>query len=441
MTSNKDVKNPWTYEDDLEHYPCIIEWWAFIFFFKTIENNKKWASKSAFVQWHEKSNEIGSMFNFSIFDENEGKNYGSYSKKYDRKLDSVKGKLEVHYNDCFLKGSYPNYEIFANDKENNIKLNIKYKAISLPHWVGQDVTNGWLPMGTGFYRYGFVPINKVTGTMEIKNKTYQIEGKGYLEHVWGDIWYDNPFSNITSLRRTISIYVKFLKWWLQNHKIKIPSSIQFATESNPFGYDWSWALFDNGWTMFYGNILSWIMEGPVTGILIISKDGKNYKEFGNITFKYIKTQYSKKYDFVYPTEYEIKAKNEKESLYLKFKMTNEAREYLSKFSKGKYFIGFIICEAPGKVEGYYSDGKIKVKLKGIAKIEPQRQISIIGHNTLKIDFLKPPSGIGITFDLDSHYFKKRIFTQIQLAPYPKLNMTLKKIEDYNKNLNKKSSLN
>jgi hypothetical protein len=433
MIKNIDTQNPWTYEDDLEHFPCIIEWWAFIFFFKTIENNKRWNSKIGFIQRNEKTS-FGSMFNFCVFDNSEKKIYDSYSKNYDKKLDSEKGKLHVRYDDCCLKGSYPNYEFFAHDKANNIKLNIKYKAVSIPRWIAQDITKGWLPMGAGFYRYGFIPINEVTGTIEIKNETFHIKGKGYFEHVWGDIWYDNPFSNITSLKRTISIYLKLLKWWLKHQKIKIPDSIQFATENNPIGYDWSWALFDNGWTIFYGNIMSWIMKGPATGILIFSKDGKNYKEFADITFRYIKTQYSKKYDFVYPTEYEIKAINGKETLYLKFKMTADAREYFSKFLKGKYFVGFIICEAPGVVEGYYSDGDKKVKLKGITKIEPQRQVTLLGHNTLKIDFLKPPKGIGVTFDFDSHFLNKKLFINLQLAPRPKIRMNLKRSSDFKKKL-------
>jgi hypothetical protein len=249
------------------------------------------------------------------------------------------------------------------------------------------------------------------------------------------MWYDNPFVNIKGKKRTLSIYLTFLKWWIMNNKITIPNSIKFATENNPFGYDWSWALFDNGWTLFYGNILSYIMEGPVTGTLIFSKDGKNYKEFNKIYFKYNKTKNSVNYDFVFPTDFEIEARDGKETLNLRFKMTVEPREYLSKFSKGKYFIGFIISEAPGVVEGHYSDGDKEVKLKGIAKIEPQRQVTIFGHNTIKIDFLKPPKGVGISLDLDSHYLSKQLLFNLQLAPRPKINFKIKKTKGHRKNIN------
>lgn len=433
MTKKSDVQNPWKYEDDLVHENSIIEWWAFIFFFRSLENNKKWDSKTGFVQWNEKT-DIGSMFNFSMFNESEGKSYGIYSKNYEKQLDSKKGMLNVRYEDCWLKGSYPNYEFYVNDKKDNIKLNVKYKAVSLPRWVAQDVTKGWLPMGSGFYRYGFIPINKISGTMEIKNKKYKIEGEGYLEHVWGDMWYDNPFVNVTGMKRAFSIYLTFLKWWIKHNKITIPNSIKYATENNPFGYDWSWALFENGWTLFYGNIMSYIMEGPATGTLVLSKDGKNYQEFSNITFKYNKVKESVNYDFVFPTDLEIKAKNGKEALDLRFRMTADPREYVSKFAKGKYFIGFIIAESPGIVEGFYSDGEKKVKLKGIAKIEPQRQVTIFGHNTLKIDFLKPPNGFGISIDLDTHYLNKRLLFNLQLAPRPKIKFKVNKAKDHKNNI-------
>jgi hypothetical protein len=170
------------------------------------------------------------------------------------------------------------------------------------------------------------------------------------------------------------------------------------------------------------------MEGPTAGTLILSKDGKTYVEFCNVHFKYNKTQYSKNYDFYYPEELEVTATKGKEKLHLRFKMTNESREYISRFSGGKYWLGFVICEAPGIVDGYYLDGEEKIKLSGTCKIEPQRQASIIGHNSLRIDFVKPPGGIGISFDLDSHYFRKKILFQIKLAPHLKIKINFKRID-------------
>jgi len=425
--NSKEI-NPWTPEDEREHFPSIMEWWCAIAFFRTIENNKKWSFKGSFTEWFEKP-KTGSVMSMTLFDQDTGKHiiYGSRNGK--DKLESANDRFYVKYEDSLIEGTYPKYKIYFNDKENNIKFNINYEAEALPHWIAQDITGGWLPMGLGFYRYGFIPKCKVSGTMVTSDKTYQIEGNGYFEHVWGSIKYYDTLENLSGLKKSLSIYSKLIGWWIRNHKIRIPKSIEFSTENNPLGYDWAWALLDNGWMIFYGNIMFWLSEGPIAGTLILSKDGKTYTEFCNVHFKYNKTKYSETYDFYYPTELEAIATKGKEKLHLKFKMTGECREYESRFSKGKYWLGFVICEAPGVVDGYYFDGEKKTKLSGICKIEPQRQASVVGHNSLRLEFTKPPNGVGISFELDSHYFKKKVFFKIQLAPCPNIKINFKKIDD------------
>ena len=192
-------------------------------------------------------------------------------------------------------------------------------------------------------------------------------------------------------------------------------------------------------TFFFGCIMFWIMEGPLVGSLILSKDGKRYVEFNTASFRYVKQHYAKEYDFFYPSELEVIAFRGKEKLQLRFKMTVDSREYVSRFSDGKYWRGFVICEAPGVVEGHYFDGEKETHLTGICRMEPQRQVSILGHNSITIDFLKPPKGFGVSFELDSHYLKKKMYTKLQLAPRPKIKMNLKRTDDSKKN--KKQSNN
>ena len=214
--------------------------------------------------------------------------------------------------------------------------------------------------------------------------------------------------------------------WICNNKIKIPKSLKFCTENSPFGYDWALALLDNGWSIFYGNTMFWFMEGPVAGLLILTRDGKTYEEWFNINFKYIKTQKAKELDFYYPTEMEINATKGKEKIYMKFKMTAEPREYFSRFVSGiKYFLGISIIEAPGIVEGYYDNGKKRTKLTGICKFEPQRQVSKSGHNSLFINILKPPEGFGISINLDSNILRRKIFCKIHLLPKPNFSFKIK----------------
>jgi hypothetical protein len=76
-----------------------------------------------------------------------------------------------------------NVLVLIIDKKNDIKINLSYQSQAHPHWIAQDVTNGWLPMGFGFYRYSFIPNNIITGTLEIKGKKYKIEGEfcGWLQ--------------------------------------------------------------------------------------------------------------------------------------------------------------------------------------------------------------------------------------------------------------------
>lgn len=428
MIDKNDIYNPWTADDEKEHFPCAMEWWAAEAFFKSVENNKRWSLKVAFTEWFENPKKIGSISNMTLFDQDNNKHFICYLRDYSVRLKSAKDRFDVSYGDSFMKGAFPHYEMHFRDPKNDIIVDLKYQAESYPHWIAQDITNGWLPMGLGSYRYGFIPKNQISGTMRIKDKMFTIEGKGYFEHVWGDFDYDKPLSGASKLKKTIATYAKLTGWWLHNHTIKIPKSITFSTENNPFGYDWVWALLDNGWSLFYGNTMFWIMDGPATGSLMLSKDGKTNTEFCDITFHYKKMKYADDYDFYYPTELEIIAKSGREKLHLTFKMTSKSREYISRSHYAKYWIGLAICEAPGIVEGYYFDGEKKTKLSGICKIEPQRQISLMGHNSLRVDFLLPPKGVGISMNLDSHFFKKKIFISIQLVPFPKIKCNFKRID-------------
>lgn len=429
MNNTKQPACPWTPEDEREHFPSIIEWWCTEAFFKTVEDNKKWSLKTTFSEWFQtKPKKIGSLYNLSLFDREIGKHFLYYTRNDSKQLESKKDCFEVRFKECFLKGLYPDYEMKIKNQEKNIGLHLWYHAESLPHWVTQQITGGHIPMGLGSYRYGFIPKGEISGTMNIDEKKFKVVGKGYYEHVWGNFSYTNQFRNLSEFKKTVSTYAKLIGWRISGSKLQIPKSIAFGTENNPLGYDWVWALLDNGWSIFYGNALFWIMQGPAFGTLILSKDGKTYQEFSKISFRYNKTKYAKCYDFYYPTDLELTAETKKEKLHLRFKMESDAGEYINRFFGGKIFLGFVICEAPGVVDGLYFDGKEEIKLTGICKIEPQRQISRVGHNMLKLDFLLPPEGVGVAMDFDSHFFEKKISAKIQLMPSPKMKCSFKRID-------------
>ena len=158
------------------------------------------------------------------------------------------------------------------------------------------------------------------------------------------------------------------------------------------------------------------MKGPALGTLILTKDGKTYHEFGNIQFRYTSMKYAKSYDFYYPTEIEITAQRNHKFLFLRCTMDDDAAEYNNRFPGEKFFRAFVICESPGTIEGFFDDGKTKTPLDGFCKMEPQRQISILGHNRLALDVLLPPKGFGITLEATSHYFQKQVHAKLQILP-------------------------
>jgi len=130
----------------------------------------------------------------------------------------------------------------------------------------------------------------------------------------------------------------------------------------------------------------------------------------------------------YPATHDGTTETKKEKLHLRFKMENDAGKYIRRFVDGGSYVGYSIIEAPDVVEGFYSDGKEKIKLTGICKIEIQGQVSRFGHNMLKLDFLLPPKGVGITIGLDSHFLEKKISAKVQLAPSPKIKFNIKRID-------------
>jgi hypothetical protein len=427
MKRKNQTHNIWTAEDEQKHLSSALEWWSLIGFFTSKEDQKHWSLKTVFTEGGVDREHFDSLSNTALFDEDTQQHYVYLNRKLKTELQSRPDVFDIRQDESSIKGAYPTYSVHLHNPEHDIDIDITLHAESRPYWVAQEATNGWLPMGLGFFRYGFIPKVKISGTLKIKGKTFTIEGTGYYEHIWGSFSFRSPLSHTGNLKKTISIYSRLLVWWLQNQKPRIPSSLMFNSENNPLGYDWAWAVLDNGWTIFYGNILSWLMEGPATGVLILSKDGKYYTEFGSISFRYLKTTFAKSYDFVYPTEFEITAVHEKETIHLRFTMTAECREYISRFPRRKYWLGFVTCESPGKIVGYYQNDSENVPLSGKCKIEPQRQASIIGHNTLRIDLLKPPRGVGVSVEFDSHYFGKKMTAQLRFFPKPLIRFSSKRV--------------
>ena len=94
-------------------------------------------------------------------------------------------------------------------------------------------------------------------------------------------------------------------------------------------------------------------------------------------------------------------------------------------------------EIPGRMKGTFKDGNKTIQLEGDCKIVQQRQPSKLGHNSLKIDFIKPPKGIGVTADFEFNYLKKKGFTKLEFTPRPRFSFEIGKTSNFKNNKKKK----
>jgi len=435
ISKEKNKKNPWKPADEGDHYPSMKEWWCIETLFKTLEDNRKWNLKASFAY---KLETPSCFFIYYLFDMTSKKLVAKKAVNDDiEKLSYKKNKIDLKYEKNTIKGLYPKYKVHIEDKEKDITVDMNYNAKIFPHWSAQDSTNGYLPIGLDYYRYGWLLNSDLSGSLKIKGNLHKIKGKGYLERAWGNWSYINPFQKLSGIRKTISTYGNLFYWWFSHRKPKIFNSISFNSENNPFGYDWFWGIFKNDWSVFYGNSLFWLSEGPAFGILTLFTEGNNYLDFANVNFHYNKVKYIEEYDMYYPIDLSLTANLNDKKIRLRAQPTCEIYEYIEKFKEKGFYKAFIMPEIPGKIEGTYSDDERTVKLEGDCKIVQQRQPSGLGHNSLKIDIIKPPKGVGIIVDFQSHYLKKKVFTKMQLAPRPRFLINFGKIYSYKTNDKKK----
>ena len=418
MIKNNLSKNPWTPQDEGDHYPSRKEWWDVETLFKTLDDKKKWSFKGSMAY----EQETPSCFIINLlFDVDSNRCVFHKAVNDDiNKFVHKKNIVDLKYEDFTIKGIYPHYHLHLDKKDSDCVIDMALEAKILPHWSAQDSTYGYLPFGLDHYRYGWLLNFDTTGYIKLNDKIHEIKGKGYMEHAWGNWSYSNPFKRFSGIKKTISTYGNLFNWWIKNNKLKIPDKIALTTDNNPFGYDWFWSVLDNDWSIFYGNLLFWISEGPAIGVLTLFTEGNNYLDFSNVRFRYNKIVFIEEYDLYYPVDLTITAKLDDKKLELRAWSICDPYEYIDKFKENGFYKAFIMPEMPGKIKGEYKDNNRIVKLEGDCKIEVQRQPSKLGHNSMIIDFIKPPKGVGISFDFNSHYLKKKFFIKFQLAPNLKI---------------------
>jgi hypothetical protein len=411
-----------------ERFPCTNEWWCIEGFFTTEDGQRHWSFKADFLQAVLKQHSQASSYSLTIFDLDHQKKYYYYTDDDDAKLVIQHTPFSVQFKGSSITKTSTGYVLDCMDVTHKIRLHLNVQTVSTPYWVAQSTTNGWLPWGLGYYRYGFIPKNTIKGTLQDQNTAYAIQGNSYVEHAWGDFSYLPIPSPRTSLIKIFALYVKLFYWRIHNHRFTIPTSLALSTDNRPPGYDWFWATLQNGWSLFFGNLVFWITEGPATGTLILSKDGVHYDEFGDMHFKYNQMKYMEEYDFYYPTDLELTARKGQETLSLHISSATESTENVFKFEHGGRHIGVILSQVPGKINGYYFVDREKILLAGDVKMESHRLLNTFGHTVIKFDIDRSKGQRALRFYLQSHYLRKEMHIAIQFPQRPILKIKYKRID-------------
>jgi len=412
-------------EFDHSHFPCQIEWWAVEGILNTTTNNNKFLFIAYFI--HDSIGNTSSFIGITIFDMNSNFIYTYSDKKVPSRLIYKKDNCDVKYKNSFIKGKYPKYKIYLFDELNNILIDMNFQSVSSLHFVGEEKAKGYIPFGLGYLKYGFIPKNNIIGTITIKNKSFKITGIGNFEHVWGTY---RPY-HISDFKKSFSSFFKLLIWKMKETEVHLPKSISLSLENGPFSNDWSWIVFNNGWTIFYANLLLWTMSGPGASVLILTKNGKIYEEFGNVNFEYKKLNYENNYNFYYPIEFNITAKKQDKLITLNFKNQSKCSFMPLHLNQeppmSKFYSVFAVSDSHSIVEGFYFEGGKNIKLNGEAILEFERLVPKIGHNLIKFNFLYPPKGLGFKIYINSHFLKKRIIAEINIAKQPFIKIKFKRI--------------
>lgn len=354
----------WSGEFDARH-KCIREWWNVDAF---IKSDKNYSITMSFE--YEKETPASNLF-FTLFDWDEKivYNLSSYNDDISTLKCSEKNFLNLTYKNSWMRGKYPFYSLHLESR--GVVLEMEITAEAEPKFVVEE-EGGVLPMGFGYYKYMFIPKCKARGTLSINNSLEYFEGVAYYEHVWGNWSYHNPLKG-----NSLKHYFELAEWWWKNKNISFESLT--ISSNNPFGYDWCWASFDNGWSLFYGVIPFWIEEIPF-GVIYLY-DGKNIVEFGTTKYEYRNGTFCN--GAYIPNEISFFAEGDGK-LKLTMEMKNKPHIYEDKLNSF-YWKKLILYECPGFINGFYEKNGEKISLSGKCEIEIERQVSIFGYNMLKIN--------------------------------------------------------
>ena len=428
-------ENLWTPEDEGDHFPCGCEWWMFYVALE-LEDGTHWDASATFqYNWIETENgtelRIYTLLMY-YFDRENKTCYDFSSSEVDKKPFSFKKNVvDLRYYNCTIYGLYPNYLIHLENDEMTFILDLQLEATSVPHWAAQEGGNGYFPWGLGSAKYGFIPRLNASGEISIGGRNSHITGTGYFEHAWGNFTYfvENPLSKIKEFIKNIPKILHLWRWFKSEQQRHFIDRLMYSTD-NMFGYDWSWATLDNGWTLQLGifHFGKGVAAGPVPGVLSVSPDGQTYWDFADVDIKYGKLYYITETDTYLPLDMEVTARKGDKLIHMIFNTTTDPYKFLGVYPRTRFSRGTMASiHAAGVADGYYIDKKQKIPLHGICTIASYRQLFATRYASLEINRLRPPAGLGFSSDLISHRLGFELFFERQLLPYPQRHFYLKPI--------------
>lgn len=375
---------------------CTREWWDIDAFFEM--GGKNYSITSSFE--YEKETPAANLF-LTLFNHDDKTYYdlGSYGDD----INSLKYENGViKYKNSWLKEDYPEYKAYFD--RGNIKIYIELEALSPVKKVAEEISSS-LPVGLGSYIYTFVGKCRAAGWIYMDGRNETFSGLAYFEHVWGNWSYNSPMRLMNS--SIIKDYIKLYRWWKGDMKLNF-NPLRVSSD-NPFGYDWSWSYFSNGWTMFFGNIPFWINNVPL-GIIYLY-DGSEYRMLKVTECRYENGEYMNGASFA--RELNITATGDG-TLHLKMEMTQDAHVYMDKLYS-HYWKYLTLYECPGNVDGYYEKNGNKTVLNGRGEIEIERQSSIFDYNMLNIT-LHGKYPLGMQLIIISYLFHLKMEMEFYIAP-------------------------
>ena len=421
--------NPWTPEDEGDHFPCGFEMW-FYHASLILENGHRWDAAGSFFYLMNRTRgeytEGLSLYRARHWDRQTGRYYDDLQyDKFPGPFHTGKNMVNLTYYNSSAQGVYPNYRFHCEDDKNNIVTDLRLHAISSPHFMFQESTGGVLPLlfgGTG--KAYFIPVLEAEGSILANGTTHNFTGVAYFEHdIAKNFDLSHPFA-VVSLKEffmEMKSTLSFTKWrfsQLNQNKPKGVSPSLHRSSDYLFGEFWNWVVFDNGWSMVvFRPTISKISEGYVPATVYFTKDGQNYTEFGCVYWNNNKERYMKQADIYLPLDYEITLYKDDIKIHLIFNATTNTTYVFSKdfapFVKVKG-CSFMYC---GTATGYYTDKENNVSLKGDSSVETTRVLPKSGHRSLDIEVLLPPYGFGISIRKVSHRLGFERFFKIQLRPF------------------------